>query len=341
MTDSVKLSDIARELGVSTVTVSNALSGKKGLSDELRSKIAETSEKMGYVPLRKTRKNTAAASETQKIHPIGILIAEKFYAMTAFYGFMYRYVNAFLANSGCYAVFDILSREDEENLNLTMGIKNKVYDGIIIFGQISEQYLYHMLDYIDVPYQCLDFYYGSRPVDCILTDNFLGTYYLTKHLITHGHKNIGFIGIIGDTTSVTDRYFGYMRALLEHKLSVPEKWVLQNTDMPILQQLQPGKADMPTAFVCHCDNTACKAIMTLSDAGLHVPQDVSIVGYDDYIQPGWTTEYSITTYHYNVEQAAKLCVETLKAKIDGNEYRHGPQIVSGWIVERDSVKDLR
>ena len=93
---------------------------------------------------------------------------------------------------------------------------------------------------------------------------------------------------------------------------------------------------MPTAFVCNCDFIAGLIIKALQERGLRVPEDVSVVGYDNYLYPG-LCDVGITTYEVDVKEMAKGAINTLIKKMNGEPYKHGIHIVEGHLVEKESV----
>ena len=98
--------------------------------------------------------------------------------------------------------------------------------------------------------------------------------------------------------------------------------------------------DLPTAFFCNCDLTGGILIRKLESVGLRVPEDVSIVGFDNYIYPG-ICDIEITSYDVNATEMAQTAVDHLLAKIEERPYRKGQVMIEGSIVEKDSVRKLK
>ncbi len=96
--------------------------------------------------------------------------------------------------------------------------------------------------------------------------------------------------------------------------------------------------DMPTAFVCNNDVAAANLVTELEQRGYRVPQDISVVGYDNYQPPG-LCDIRITTYEVNMPEMAKQTVKNLIRKVSGEPYRQGVIIVDGRIVYKDSVTE--
>lgn len=159
-----------------------------------------------------------------------------------------------------------------------------------------------------------------------------------------GHTRIGYVGTVLATGSITDRYMGYLRAMMEHGSEVRQEWIIEDRERehgsidPENYIRLPG--ELPTAFVCNCDIAASFLIKALEVRGLKVPQDVSVVGYDNFIYPG-ICDVEITTYEVDIKEMARRAVHTLIKKIAGEEYRHRVYIVEGQLVIKDSVAALK
>ncbi len=147
---------------------------------------------------------------------------------------------------------------------------------------------------------------------------------MTNYLFGMGHKDIAFVGNLLYTGSITDRYFGYARSLLEHGVDIRKEWILEDRDS------ETGRTDggfeiklpeeMPTAFVCNCD--------------------VSVVGYDNYQPPG-LCDIRITSYEVDMTEMARKTVRNIIRKISGEHYKQGVLIVEGRIEYKDSVAKCR
>ena len=134
----VRLADIAERVGVSTVTVHNALSGQKGVSDELRQQIVRLADEMGY------RQNTAAAKREKGrgLRNIGIIISEKYLAeYTTFYWKMYQEMALIAADKNCMTSVEILKHETETDRILPRIVAEDSVEGLIIMGKISKGYI--------------------------------------------------------------------------------------------------------------------------------------------------------------------------------------------------------
>ena len=98
--------------------------------------------------------------------------------------------------------------------------------------------------------------------------------------------------------------------------------------------------EMPTAFVCNCDLVAYRLIRQLEAQGLRVPEDVSVVGFDDYIYSVLSTP-QLTTFRVDIEKMAAVCVDSMIGKLNNPAYQMGRHIISGNIIKRDSVTECK
>lgn len=332
MAKTVRMSDIAKQLGVSTVTVSKALSGQKGVSEELRRKIMELAAALGY------QSPASIKEEDRRSYTIGVLVSEIYIEKyDTFYWELYQRLNRQSAAEGCFVMLEVLNSEDEQCLTEPNFIRESKIDGLIVLGSLKKQYL-TMLKETLLPAVYLDFYDMGVNGESIISSGYYGACHLTRYLFDKGHRRIAFVGTLLATESITDRYMGYAKALLLNGQSVREDWIIPDRDMEMhCFERITLPADMPTAFVCNCDRTAARLIKSLGEEGLKVPEDISVVGYDDYLYPG-LCDTGITTYAVDSDRMAREGVDLLLKKIKGEPYPEGLQVVEGHLIERDSVR---
>lgn len=329
---SVTMKDIADRLGISTVTVSKALSDKDGVSSELREKIKGVAEEMGY------RYNTLAKSVKEgRSYNIGVLVADRFIGDNgdAFYLKMYQGVVKALSRVNYYGILEIVTSEAEKKLVTPNIISDNKVDGIIILGQMSIEYV-NLIKSTAMPLVLLDFYDESLDVDSIISDSFYGSYKVTNHLISQGHKKIGFVGKVFFTSSILDRYLGYYKALISNGLEVREDWVIEDRgeDGEYIDIQLPK--EMPTAFVCNCDGIAYLFINKLKKLGYKVPRDISVVGFDNDIFANISVP-KLTTVEVDITSMSETAVDAMIRKISGDKHAIGRKVISGKLIIRDSA----
>ena len=339
MAKAVKLADIAGQLGVSTVTVSKALSGQKGVSEELREKIKTLADEMGYKQPSARRREHAVKS-----YNIGVLIAEHWLdKYDSFYLQMYQQVATKAVSKGCFTLMEAVGEKEEKNGTVPILIQEQKADSLIIIGRMQDEYLKVLNRKANVPILYLDFCTEDRKTDAVISDSYYGAYRLTNYLFDMGHRKIGYIGTILSTGSITDRYLGYMKSMMEHGERIKDEWLLEDRDKETgvidadLYMKLPE--DMPTAFVCNSDVTASYFIPKLRQNGYRVPEDISVVGYDNYLYPG-LCDVPLTTYEVDIKEMARRAIHIMLKKLNGENYRQGISIVEGHLVIRESVTDI-
>lgn len=328
------MKDIAERLEVSTVTVSKALNDKEGVSDELKQKIKDLANEMGY------RINSLAKSMKEGYsYNIGIVIPERFTGgEQSFYLNFYQNISKVLEEYDYYGILQLLSKQDEKDLILPRIYHENRVDGLIVLGQVSRSYV-KVLQSMVIPVVFLDFYDEQLDMDSVITDNFYGSYSITNYLMSNGHREIGFVGDIYATSSIQDRFLGYYKSLLEHKVAFKEAFLIKDRDEQGTYIDLELPEEMPTAFVCNCDQIAYELIKKLKKMKYKVPGDISVVGFDNDIYATISSP-QITTVEVDTEEMAAIAVEYILEKIKNNDKEYGRVSVKGRIVYRESVNKI-
>ncbi|WP_178021254.1 substrate-binding domain-containing protein [uncultured Paenibacillus sp.] len=334
MKSNITMKDIADKLGVSSVTVSKALNDKEGVSDSLKLKIKKVAGEMGY------RFNSAAKSIKDGLsYNVGVMIPQRFTGLReSFYLQVYQQIAIQLDHYGYFGILNILSSEDEEQLNFPRVYSENKVDGIIILGQVSKKYI-ETVQNMELPKLFLDFYDEHAAIDSIVTDNFYGAYEITNYLIQCGHRDIAYVGNIYSTSSIQDRFLGYYKSLLEHGMAFNERLLLNDRDEHGAYIDIELPEHMPTAFVCNCDQVAYILCERLNNMGYRVPDDCSIVGFDNDVYATLANP-QLTTVEVDIEQMARSAVKAIMDKVSNPHRRIGRMLVQGKIIYRNSVKNL-
>lgn len=333
MAKDVTLADIAARVGVSNVAVYKALTDKPGVSAGLREEIKRLAREMGYTSAGAERRGTAG-----KTGNIGVIVPEQYYGYaSSFYGQLYEKVIKSLYKSEYFGILELLGAEDEKNLNMPRVMREEKVDGLIFLGQMDEKYIDFMLKQTRFPVFFLDTYIPFSTFDTVISDGYYGTYVMTRYLIDKGHRKIGFVGSVDATGSIADRYWGYRKALRESHIRYEEVWEIpdRNERGNLFETILESGNGLD-AFVCNCDLAAHTLIQNLEGRGYRVPEDISVVGVDDFLPAGMDNT-RITSYKVNMAGMAELCVKSLIKKMQGKKYVEGVQIVTGKIVCKKTV----
>lgn len=333
MAKDVTLADIAAKVGVSNVAVYKALTDKPGVSARLREEIKGLAKEMGY-----TSAGAERVGSLKKTGNIGVIVPEQYYGYaSSFYGQLYEKVIKTLYRSEYFGILELLGPEDEKNLHMPKVMREEKVDGLIFLGQMDEKYIDLMINQTRFPVFFLDTYVPFSTFDTVISDGYYGTYIMTRYLIGQGHRKIGFVGSVDANGSIADRFFGYRKALRESHIRYEESWEIPDRDERgnLFETILESGRGMD-AFVCNCDLAAHALIQNLEGRGYRVPEDISVVGVDDFLPAGMDNT-RITSYKVDMTGMAELCVKSLIKKMQGKKYVEGVQIVTGKIVCKKTV----
>jgi LacI family transcriptional regulator len=326
----IRMKDVARELGISAVTVSKALAGKEGVSESLRKKIVRKAAELGYVYNNLPRNLLYGRN-----HNIGVLLSSRYLGSSSFYWRFLKQLLFTLKQTSYSALLEIVEADEEEQTAVPTFIRDNKADGVILLGQFSDKYLSRITRLRE---RCvfLDFYTESGGVDCIATNNFLGSYNLTKLLIEAGHEKIGFVGSPQATTSILDRYMGFCKAMLEAAL--PYDAAIEDRDMRgfYLDRINI-RPEYYTAYVCNNDQVAGVVIHDLRSRDYRVPEEISIAGFDNDSEDV-TAGLGVTSFEVNIQAMCDAAVRALLEHIESKDYKpQGVLFIDGRVVEKNSI----
>ena len=333
----VKLEDIAKKLDVSIVTVSNALKGKKGVSEEMREKIVQTARDMGYQSVPREKK-------AHDSYIIGAIVAERYVKeFPSFYMEVYKNISQEAMKRGSLTVLEVASREKENLEERFSAFQDCQVAGVILIGEMKKGYIDAVRsEYKDVPIVCVDYYDVYDDMDYIVTDGFGGMERMTRMMLKQGIRDLAFVGTVNATKNITDRYLGYCKALDRAGIEDAKYNVIPDRDSAgEVFDLNPQLPEkLPQGFVCNCDRTAFVVIRKLKGRGVNVPEDVSVVGFDNY-PPDVSEGRQLSTYKNDEHILARLSIHTMLRRIEGRRKPEGIRIVEGSVVRGESVNFWR
>jgi DNA-binding LacI/PurR family transcriptional regulator len=328
----VTLQMIAQRAGVSVVTVSNVLSGKKGASDQVRNLIFSLAEETGY------QKSALKDREKERTYRFGVLIAERYVKeYPSFYMHIYKEIAKEAAKRNSLTILEVIDEERERLENQAYKFADAEIDGLLIIGEMSPLFVDMVRKSAQVPVVGVDFYNVDMDMDFIITDSFRGMEKATERLIQFGHRDITFVGTPKATNSIMDRYMGYCKALLQNHIDNTSLICDRNMgeEGSVIEFDLPFK--LPTAFVCNCERTTGVLIEKLRERGLRIPKDVSIVAFDRFLDE-YPEEMEVTTYEIDENALARISVTTLLKRISGKGKPAGITVVNGILKEGNTVK---
>ncbi|GAB2717593.1 LacI family DNA-binding transcriptional regulator [Paenibacillus thermoaerophilus] len=330
----VTIADLAKMTGLAKSTISGVLNNKSGFSEKTRQKVLKAAEQYGYVPNEIARGLTSKFTKT-----IGLVIKD---ITNPFYNQITKGVQE-IANAFGYTVFLCSSGEDHEaEINQIEAMVGRRVDGLIIAPLLEEVTFDHIyeLKRKSLPFALL----GKIPgLDCdwVEFDDYSGGRQAAEHLIENGHTQIGFITGLRTSRASKMRYSAFKDTLVANGLTLNPDYVFHEAQS-FMDGVEIGQRVLqmdrrPTALICFDDVIAMGVIKALEQSGLKVPDDLSVIGFDDIDMMLFPlTTVSIPTY-----EAGKTLARILFERIfDGETREFKQKVFDVKLVTRNSVKRL-
>lgn len=336
----VKISDIARQSGVSLSTVSLALNNKPGVSQETRSRVLEAAAALEY-PI----KPAVTVGKSYRLTTIGMVVKidpDIPPQANPFYSKVIVGIEDACRRKGINLLFATLP-VDENNcpVEVPQLLYNDIVDGLLMVGTFVDETITSMSGVQVPPIVLVDGYSNTESYDTVISDNFRAAYQVVHYLIDKRHRHIGLVGSDENCfPSLKDRRNGYLRALKESEIgevyianfNINKSHGFQET-ISLLKEYP-----IITALFCVNDDVGSAAIKAVQDLGKRVPEDISIIGYDDtYIAAN--THPALTTMHVDTVAMGRAAVHLLSLRLENPEAARMTLTIHPTLLERQSVRD--
>jgi len=339
-TKRINMKDIAKEAGVSTATVSYIINKRSDqvIAPQTIKKVEEAIKRLGYVPNLGAR-----ALASRHSYLLGLLIPQteketKLMFSNSFYG---SFLSNFEYEARKKGYNILISGTDVDESYLDVARKRSL-DGIVIVGVEIESDIKD-LKQIGIPTVLVDSFGMDTELSSVTIDDENGGFLATEYLIGMGHRTIGLAtGYLTKEGVNTERLKGYEKALANHGLPKDGRYVYSGTisyeyGLELGLQLA-GSPERPSAVFVTADILAFGLIKGLKKGGLKVPEDISVVGFDDGFLAS-NMEPALTTIRQDVDEKARIAAQLVIDAIEEKE--HGSNIVLPVsLVERESVRKL-
>jgi LacI family transcriptional regulator len=332
---SITIKDIARIINVSHTTVSRALNDSPLISESTKKKVRKIAEKYNYRPNVNARSLVLAKS-----YNIGLFFTTlKKGTSASFFLDAVRGVNGIIRDNYSLSVEGL---DDFQDFNK---ISPRYFDGIILMSQSTrdDDLIKHVIKN-NIPFVLLNRESDIGNVTTILADDSVGAYKATNFLVQHGHRRIGIIEGRSEFKTSHRRKEGYMRALEENRIPYNPDWSVNgNYDLEggyKAMHLLLKKPEIPTGIFCLNDDMAVGAMKAIFESGLKIPQDISLIGFDDSIFASYLTP-SLTSVSRPIEKMSAKGTEIMLEKIHGKENKIETIYLRTELKIRDSVRDIR
>jgi len=327
----VRMKDIARDLGVSAVTVSKVLRNHRDIGPETRERVLQRIKELNYQPNQNAR-----ALATGKTHLVGLIVPD---LLHQFFAQVTKGVSRTLRKDG-YGLIMASSEENPEfeKQEIDQMLARHV-DALIIASTQKTAHSFKRITARHIPYVLVDRKLEGFHTNFIGTDDVRAGMIATEHLILKGCRRIAHIG--GDYLSTaSDRLAGYQTALREHGFEVQQKYICHRTQLDdaavatgyrATQELLKLKP-RPDGIFCFSDPIATGAMQAILEHGLRIPQDVAIVGCGNVLYAS-ALRVPLSSVNQDSEtmgeRAAKLVLELVNGdgKTEPREERLRPELV--------------
>jgi LacI family transcriptional regulator len=329
------LEDIAKQAGVSRSTVSRVVNDFPNVSKDVRKRVLDVVQKTGYHP------NAAARSlASQRAWTIGLVLPQSVYQFFTdpYYPHLTKGI-AQACNEHNYtlALFLVSNSEDDQKISKRVTRKG-LLDGVLVqSGHHGDQQIISQLVDSDMPQVVLGRPYRYDNISYIDVDNTNAAFNAVTHLIRLGHKRIATISGPTQGTVGLDRQSGYLRALNERGYKVDKTLIAEGdfTEVGGYYAMRKLLTVKPDAVFAASDVMAIGAIRAIREAGLNVPNDIAMVGFDD-LPISTASDVQLSTIRQPVIQFGIRAVELLIDLIENGIQPPRHIIMDTQLVIRDS-----
>ncbi len=335
----ITMTDIARESGVSPATVSLVLRDKPGISPATRQRVLDSASALGYI-FSPTKTNErpffSSIGLIFKVRPNDPPETNQFYAPVL------SGIESHCRAQNINLFYAQLPVDEQNNpLEAPRLLKEQSADGLLFVGIQLNEAVTQVLQKQNQPIVLVDAYAEDEQYDAVVTDNEAGAYRATLHLIQNGHRQIA---IVGSTPqgypSIQERRSGYLRAMQEHGLTPEFVDCYHNLDSaaPVAEAFL-RENERITAVFCANDEVAISVMRAAQRLGLSIPQDLSVVGFDN-IQLAHLVHPALTTMRVDKMGMGRLAAQLLSNRIQYPEAGYVKSVIQPNLIERDSVANI-
>ena len=342
----MNMEELAKLAGVSKGAVSLALNGKPGVGQDTRERILRLAQELGY-----TGKGRSSPAEPNGkslrflVFTNAGLVHEEYYQQP-FFRELIHHIEERCRISGYSLIFSAI-----EEASYDQGIRTLMEErtsGVILLGtNLGASRIADIADKLP-DLVVLDTCFDALPVRFVEINNFMGAYQAGTYLAELGHQRIGYIASEERIHNFDERKRGFLSAMAEHELELSRGSILAvpptmiSSQGPLREQLQHlmnSGQPFPTAFFCECDYIAISAMKALGELGFSIPDDVSVIGFDN-IKESLILAPELTTVHVEKEWMAEWAVDLLTSSLHKSSKVTAKVKVDTRFIERSSCRRL-
>lgn len=335
------LADIARQSEVSAATVSLVLRNKPGVGEETRRRVLDCASALGYVYSPSNQAHARGLPDQ-----IGLIIKirpDDLPATNSFYAPVLAGIETVCRRNQINLMYaHLLVDENNNPLETPRVMTNQEVDGLLMVGMHLNEQMVNEIERLGTPLVLVDAYADGDPFDSVVTDNFSGAFQATEHLIQQGHRHIGIVGSQPTSyPSVQERRSGYLQALETNALTpyFADCALDPRVAGPQVTRLLIQYPEVTALLACN-DDVAIAAMRATQDSGKRVPEDLSIVGFDN-IDLAQHTSPRLTTMRVDKMEMGRLATLLLMNRIEFPEAGRVRAVICPHIIERESSSPVK
>lgn len=334
---SVTIFDVARASGVSYSTVSRVLNDFAFVKSTTRQKVLSAANELGYVANLQARSLAGGKSNI-----IGMLVPS---LDNGYINVISKSIDEELSKAGydlmVYTTHHKKGKEAQFVNTLTGGLS----DGLLLMVPLIEDVRYlELLQLRNFPYVLIDQTDEAKKSTVVTSSNFQGSYEATRYLIDLGHKTIGFITGLMAIHSARERLAGYKAASQEGNIKFDERLIAEGDFHPTggykATQRLLEQRPKPTAIFASNDLSAFGAMDAIRNAGLEIPKDISVIGFDDIPQAS-TTFPKLTTVRQPLSEIGQTAVKLLLEHVSNPKIKARQVVLETSLIIRDSCRRVK
>lgn len=319
--NNVTAMDVARASGFSLATVSRVLNGYEFVKESTRTRVMEAVEQLGYVANWQARSLASGSS-----HLIGLLVPN---LDLGYVGTIVQAIDRELESNHYDLILYTSHRRPDRESFYVNAIANGMTEGLLLVAPQGPATYLDTLRKQNYPYILIDQVDSTKNGNYVEASNWQGAYEATTYLINLGHKQIAFIMGALTVRSAIDRLEGYKAALTEHNIPICDELIItgnyqQETGYESTKKLLQMVDPLPTAIFASNDLSAFGAMDAARECGLQIPDDISIIGFDDIPQADLVYP-KLTTVRQPLDEMGQVAVKLLLERIENPD--HPPQSV--------------
>ncbi|MCL2034249.1 MAG: LacI family transcriptional regulator [Oscillospiraceae bacterium] len=323
--------DVAAASGFSPATVSKAFNSYPGINQKTFDKIMQTAKEIGYIP-----NSTARALTTKKSWLVGMLFSEELFTgiKHPHFGEIFSSAQIHLGKAGYDVVF-INNALGGENISYLEHCRYRGVDGVFMAASASFGKAVQCIVDSDVKMVSVEFPYPQKY--SVLSENYNGAMLAMEHLRSLGHRKIACISGPLFSPAAAERYQGYRDFLSAHAMHFNPGLVVEATEFTAadgydaVAKLVSVAKDKFTAIFATYDDWACAAINYLRENGYKVPEDISVVGFDDLVHAEFA---GLTTIRQDREKIGCIAADVLIAQMQDMalDFPHDVRVPTSLVV---------